>query len=70
MFGGVIGAFLEESDSATVFGGISRLLAEQIERSSALEQYVVRVLAVAREPATFAELIALLEIGRRPDRKE
>jgi len=57
VFGGAIGAFLEESGSGTVFGGIRRLLAEQIERSSALEQNVLRVLAVEREPVTLAVLI-------------
>ncbi len=66
VFGGDIHAFLEEADSATVFGGIRRLLAEQIERGSALEQNVLRVLAVEREPVTIAELIA--ELGPRAGR--
>jgi hypothetical protein len=56
--------FLEEADSATVFGGIRRLLAEQIERGSVLEQNVLRVLALEREPVTIAELLA--ELGPRP----
>jgi hypothetical protein len=60
VFGGDLGAFLEESGSGTVFGGIRRLLAEQLERSSALEQHVLRVLAVAREPVTLAELLTQL----------
>src|SRR5712691_4173983 len=66
VFGGDIGMFLEQSGSGTVFGGIRRLLAEQIERSSALEQEVLRVLAVEREPVTVAELIAALgpRLGR------
>ncbi|HEV7664444.1 MAG TPA: XRE family transcriptional regulator, partial [Chloroflexota bacterium] len=66
VFAGDIGMFLEQSGSATVFGGIRRLLAEQIERSSALEQEVLRVLAVEREPVTVAELIAALgpRLGR------
>src|SRR5207245_7432369 len=61
-----IGMFLEQSGAGTVFGGIRRLLAEQIERSSALEQEVLRVLAVEREPVTVAELIAALgpRLGR------
>src|SRR5712691_2413900 len=36
VFGGNIGVFLAESGSGAVFGGIRRLLAEQIERSSGL----------------------------------
>src|SRR5438445_729653 len=66
VFGGDLGAFLEESGAGTVFGGTRRLLAEQLERSSALEQDVLRVLAVAREPVTLAELLAALgpRVGR------
>ncbi|HKB49729.1 MAG TPA: NACHT domain-containing protein, partial [Ktedonobacterales bacterium] len=60
VFSGDVGAFLEESGSGTVFGGIRRLLAEQIERSSALEQEVLRVLAAERQPVTLAELLAAL----------
>jgi len=66
VFGGDIGAFLDESGSGTVFGGIRRLLAEQIERSSAVEREVLRVLAVEREPVTIVELIA--ELGPRAGR--
>jgi hypothetical protein len=58
VFDGDIGMFLEQSGSPTAFGGIRRLLAEQIERSSALEQKLLRVLAVEREPISVAELIA------------
>jgi class 3 adenylate cyclase len=57
IFGGDIGSFLAES-SATVFGGIKRLLAEQVERSSPVERHVLSVLAIAREPVTIAQLIA------------
>src|SRR6266852_2245032 len=66
VFGGDIRVFLEQSGSGTVFGGIRRLLADQLERSSALEQEVLRVLAVEREPVTVAELIAALgpRLGR------
>jgi hypothetical protein len=66
VFGGDVRAFLGESGPGTVFGGIRRLLAEQIERSSALEQNVLRVLAIGREPATVAELLAVLDphVGR------
>lgn len=60
VFGGDIGEFLSESGSETIFGGIRRLLAEQIERSSPFEQHVLRLLAVEREPVTVAELIANL----------
>jgi WD40 repeat protein/transcriptional regulator with XRE-family HTH domain len=60
VFGGDIGAFLEESGALAVFGGIRRVLAEQLERSSAVEQTVLRVAAVEREPVTIAELIANL----------
>src|SRR5262249_28114311 len=49
-----------ESSTSAVFGGIRRLLAEQFDRSSPLEQTVLRVLAVEREPVTVAELIAAL----------
>src|SRR6266851_3996008 len=63
VFGGDIGMFLEQSGSGSVFGGIRRLLAEQIERSSALEQKLLRVLAVEREPVSLAELIA--DLGPR-----
>ena len=51
VFGGNISAFLQESGSGTVFGGISRLLAEQIERSSPVEQDVLRVLAARMRPS-------------------
>ena len=66
VFGGDIHAFLEQAGSDTVFGGIRRLLAEQIERSSPLEQNVLRVLAVERQPVTIAALIA--ELGPRAGR--
>jgi WD40 repeat protein/transcriptional regulator with XRE-family HTH domain len=62
VFGGDIGAFLEQS-AGTVIGGVRRLLAEQFERSSALEQDVLRVLAVEREPVSFPELLA--DVGPR-----
>jgi hypothetical protein len=38
MFDGQIGAFLGVSGSGTVYGGIRRLLAEQFERGSPVEQ--------------------------------
>jgi hypothetical protein len=60
LFGGEIGAFLEEIGASSVFGGIRRLLDEQVGRSSALEQQVMRVLAVEREPVRLAALLAAL----------
>jgi WD40 repeat protein/transcriptional regulator with XRE-family HTH domain len=63
LFAGDVGAFLDEGGAGMVFGGIRRLLAEQIERGSALEQEVLRVLAVGREPMTLAQL--LTELGSR-----
>jgi WD40 repeat protein len=67
LFGGDIAAFLqEESGAGTVFGSIRRLLAEQLGGGSALEQDVLRVLAVAREPVSLAEVLA--ELGRRAER--
>jgi WD40 repeat protein/transcriptional regulator with XRE-family HTH domain len=66
VFGGQIGAFLAESESDSVFGGIRRLLAEQFERSSPLEQNVLRLLAAEREPITLAELMA--DLGQRSGR--
>jgi WD40 repeat protein/transcriptional regulator with XRE-family HTH domain len=57
VFGGRIGAFFDEAGSRTVFGGIKRLLDEQVTRSSALEQYVLARLAIEREPVTVAELL-------------
>jgi WD40 repeat protein/transcriptional regulator with XRE-family HTH domain len=60
VFGGDIGAFLDDSDAGTIFGGIRRLLAEQLQRSSPLEQQVLRVLAVEREPVTIVELLTSL----------
>jgi WD40 repeat protein/transcriptional regulator with XRE-family HTH domain len=66
LFDGEIGAFLEEASASGVFGGIRRLLSEQVERSSALEHQVLRVLAVQREPVLLAALLAALgpHVGR------
>src|SRR5205823_5617360 len=46
--------------------GIRRLLAEQIERSSALEQQVLRLLAIEREPVSLGAL--LRDLGPRVGR--
>jgi transcriptional regulator with XRE-family HTH domain len=66
LFGGELGAFLDETGTGTVFRGIQRLLSEQIDRSWAVEQDVLRVLAVEREPLSISQLIA--NLGPRIDR--
>jgi WD40 repeat protein/transcriptional regulator with XRE-family HTH domain len=58
LFGGDLGSFLQEAGASGVFGGIRRLLAEQVERTSAPEQLLLRVLAVEREPVRLAALLA------------
>jgi hypothetical protein len=58
LFAGELGSFLTEADTGNIFGGIRRLLAEQIERSSASEQQVLCVLAIAREPLSLSALLA------------
>src|SRR5437588_232443 len=63
---GDIAAFLQQAGSSSIFGGIRRLLTEQIERSSALEQKLLRVLAVEREPVSLVDLIA--HLGPRVNR--
>jgi WD40 repeat protein len=63
LFGGDIGAYLDGAGSETVFGGIRRLLEEQLERTSRLEQDLLNVLAVEREPVTVAELLS--SMGRQ-----
>jgi WD40 repeat protein/transcriptional regulator with XRE-family HTH domain len=60
VFGGEIDAFLEQGGPGTVFGGIRRLLAGQLERLSPLEQDVLRWLAIERDAVTFGELAAEL----------
>src|SRR5207245_1404622 len=66
VFDGDIATFLNQAGSGSISGGIRRLLAEQIERSSALEQKLLRGLAVAREPVSIAELIG--DLGPRVSR--
>jgi WD40 repeat protein len=61
LFAGNIGEFLSvDSGSGTAFGDIRRLLAAQMARCSALEQDVLRVLAVEREPVKLSQLFAAL----------
>ena len=61
VFGGDIAAFLAQETA--VFGGIRQLLDEQMGRLSSLEQAVLTVLAVEREPVGFAEMVAGLGRG-------
>jgi WD40 repeat protein len=68
IFGGDIGLFLSEAGGSSAFGGIRRLLSDQVGRSSPLEQRVLRVLAVEREPVRLAQLDAAL--GPRVSRGE
>ncbi len=60
VFGGAIGPFLtyatEPSD--VVFGGLRRLLDEQVARLSPLSQALLSWLTIEREPVGFAELAA------------
>src|SRR5947209_6103613 len=66
VFAGDIAAFLEEGSDRGIFGGIRRLLAEQVERSSALEQQVLRLLAIEREPVSLGAVLGALgpRVGR------
>jgi WD40 repeat protein/transcriptional regulator with XRE-family HTH domain len=68
LFNGDLGSFLEEhaAGRSSVFGGIRGLLSEQIERGSAAEQRVLRVLAVEREPMGLSKLLQRVgpRIGR------
>jgi WD40 repeat protein/transcriptional regulator with XRE-family HTH domain len=66
LFGGEIGTFLEAGSGDSVFGGIRRLLSEQVERSSAVEQKVLRLLAVEREPVSLGQIMGDLgpSVGR------
>ena len=59
LFAGEIGAFLEEAGMA-VFGSVRRLLAQQVERSSAVERQVLRMLAVQRAPMRISAIVATL----------
>jgi WD40 repeat protein/transcriptional regulator with XRE-family HTH domain len=68
IFGGDIGLFLSEAGGSSAFGGIRRLLSDQVGRSAPLEQRVLRVLAVEREPVRLAQLHAAL--GPRVNRGE
>ncbi len=58
LFAGEIGPFLKQGTA--IFGSIQELLAEQISRLSAVEQTVLRWLAIGREPLSLEELLGLL----------
>jgi WD40 repeat protein/transcriptional regulator with XRE-family HTH domain len=60
LFRGEIDLYLEQVGVSSVFGGIRQVLAEQVGRSSASEQQVLRIFAVAREPVSLASLLAVL----------
>ena len=62
LFGGAIAAFmqLENAGASTVFAGIRRVLGAQIARSSPLEQRVLQLLDVQREPIDVLELTSAL----------
>ena len=56
----MLAGFLEEAGNVNIFGGIRRLVGEQVERSSAPEQHALRVLAVEREPLSLQRLVPAL----------
>ncbi len=58
LFGGTISPFLEQG--TVIFASIQELLAEQVNRLSAVEQTVLCWLALGREPLGLEELLALL----------
>lgn len=60
LFGGEIAAFLEQGE--ILFGGIRDLLREQYDRLTALEQTLVRWLAILREPVSLKEVRAVLSL--------
>jgi WD40 repeat protein len=68
IFGGDVSAFFDQAGSSTVFGGIRRLIDEQVERSSPLEQDVLTRLAIEREPIAVADVLADLSahVGTGP----
>ena len=68
LFDAELGPFLAEPAGRRVFGGIRRVLSDQVQRASPQEQQVLRVLAVEREPVPLTELLALC--GPRLDRGE
>jgi WD40 repeat protein/transcriptional regulator with XRE-family HTH domain len=60
VFGDSIRAFLDASGPGVLFGDVLRLLDSQLQRSSGLEQHLLRVFAVEREPMTIGALLEQL----------
>lgn len=58
LFDGSISPFLAQG--TLLYGSIREALAEQISRLSALEQTILRWMAICRQPLTFNELVMLL----------
>jgi WD40 repeat protein/transcriptional regulator with XRE-family HTH domain len=73
LFGGDIAEFLSDAERSRggVVGGVRQLLDSQMSRLSAVEQRVLRWMAVEREAVTFAELAAEMgtAAGRVPVRE-
>ena len=70
LFGGSIADFLTYagSTSTVIVGGVRQLLSQQIQRLSDLEQDLLRLMAVEREPVSILELVA--DLGPRTGRGE
>lgn len=66
LFDGEIGPFLNQGE--IIFGGVRELLDRQLIRLSALEQRVLRWLAILREPATLDDLFKVLATPAPRDR--
>src|SRR6266849_7074164 len=64
LFGGEIVPFLEQAE--VVFGGVRKLLDEQLARLSAAEQSELLWLSILREPVSLEELLAVFSTPRPP----
>jgi transcriptional regulator with XRE-family HTH domain len=60
LFNGDIAEFMEQVPSGTMVGGIRRLLDSQFYRLTQAEREIVRLLAIARDPVSFAQISAAL----------
>jgi hypothetical protein len=56
LFNGDIAEFMEQVPSGTMVGGIRRLLQSQFGRLTPVEVEIVRLLANAPDPVSFAEI--------------
>ena len=66
LFDGDIGTFTEQVPTGTLVGSIRRLLDSEFQRLSPIEIDVARLLALNREPMTFAEISTqLAQAGSR-----